>query len=100
MIEALSLIAIVLLLAAIGLIVLLLRRPEADLGPLQNRLDMVAQGQDRAERATKEELARNREEASAQARDLRQEVGAGLRGLNDSVLAQMTGIAGLQKNQL
>jgi DNA recombination protein RmuC len=100
MIEALPLISIGLLLAIIGLLIALLRRVQADLSQLQGRLEVLSNELERAERAIKDELGRNRDEGTVQARNLREEISTNLRGFNDSVLRQMTEIASLQKNQL
>jgi len=100
-IEALSVVAIVLLLGVIALLAILLkRRTGADLSPLQTRLDIVEKGQERMERAVKHEIATNREEGTGQARALREEVSNSLKNFNDSVLKQMSDISTLQKNQL
>jgi DNA recombination protein RmuC len=99
--EALSVVAVVLLLGVIALLAILLkRRTGADLSPLQTRLDLVEKGQERMERAVKHEIATNREEGTGQARALREEVSNSLKNFNDSVLKQMSDISTLQKNQL
>ena len=100
-IEALSVVAVVLLLGVIVLLaVLLKRRTGTDLSPLQTRLDIVEKGQERMERAVKGEIVTNREEGTNQARALREEVSNSLKSFNDSVLRQMSDISTLQKNQL
>jgi len=51
-------------------------------------------------RDMRDELQRGREEAARSARDGREELGNGFRGLNDSIIRQMADIAQLEKNQL
>jgi len=89
-----------LVVAVVMLFVLLQRRTEADLAPVQLRLEAVEKSQDRVERGVREEIARNREEGTRQAQGLREELSGALRGFNDSVLRQMGEVAQLQKNQL
>ena len=76
---------------------LLQRRTSLDLTPLQSRLEALEKNQERTERILREEMARSRDEASNHARALREETAGALKGFNDSVLQQMTGIATLQK---
>jgi DNA recombination protein RmuC len=100
-IEALSVVAVVLLLGVIVLLAILLkRRAVTDLSPLQTRIDIIEKGQERIEQAVKAEIATNREEGTNQARALREEVSNSLKNFNDSVLKQMSDISTLQKNQL
>ncbi len=55
---------------------------------------------ERTERMIKEEIATNRDEAASNARSVREEVSSSFKSLGDSLLARMTEIATLQKNQL
>ncbi len=55
---------------------------------------------ERTERVIKEEMARNREEATSNARLVREEVSSSFKSLSDSLLARITETATLQKNQL
>jgi DNA recombination protein RmuC len=89
--------------ALIGLVLLILlvrRKPPqlpADIregiGDLNDRLD-------RLERALREELARNRQEAAHGDRQAREELRAGLGQLTDSLLNRMAEISRLQRGQL
>lgn len=84
----------VLLLVAIVLLVALLRRSGAlELAPLHARLDAMERGQERTERALREEIAKGREDASRGARALREEVHASLTRVGDSVLTQVGALA-------
>lgn len=99
MIETLSIVTVVLLTAVLVLQVVL--RPRGpDLSPVQAQLDALAAAQDRVERGVREEFALSREAGATQARAGREEFSQALKNFNDSVLKQMTEIAGLQKNQL
>ena len=76
----------VLLLVCIGLLLVLLRRQApADAGELAARLALVGEGQERAERAVREEIARSREESGHAGHLLREEVGATLERLRQAV---------------
>ena len=99
MIEALLIVTVVLL-AAVLVLQVVLRPRGTDLAPVQARLDALETAQERAERGVREEFARSREEGAQQARAGREEFSEALKNFNDSVLKQMTEIAGLQKNQL
>jgi len=67
---------------------------------VEANLGLVAQNLEKTERSMREEMSRNREEAGNHAKHLREEVNATIKSLNDSLLNQMTNIAGLQKDQL
>jgi DNA recombination protein RmuC len=86
LIEVLLFLAVGLLGIGIALLVMLLSRasrdPAAQLAP---RIDLLSSTQERTERLVREELARNREESSEGARHLREEVGASIKGMSDSV---------------
>ena len=55
---------------------------------------------ERGERSVREEFARNRDESSLAARQAREELGASVQTLGDSLLTRMTELATLQKQQL
>jgi DNA recombination protein RmuC len=100
-IQLLLLAIVVLLLACIGLLVALLRRPgQGDTRALETRLALVGEGQERAERAVRDEIARSREEAGHAGHLLRAEVGATLKGVGDTVVRTMGEMASAQKQQL
>ena len=67
---------------------------------LDHRLEVLEKGQERAERALREEMARNRDEAAKSGRDTREELTRSLRDINESLLARVTEASTGQKNQL
>jgi DNA recombination protein RmuC len=71
-----------------------------DLSPLLNRLDALEKGNERTERAVKEEVARQREESANQARALREELGAALKNAGDSTVNTLGKIGEAQRGQL
>ena len=81
--EPLAIIAIGLLVLAIVLLIVLLQRRPLEVSRLQSCLEIVQNGQERAERSVKEEMARNREEGTNQARGLRGEVSDSLKKVSD-----------------
>ena len=100
-IQLLLLAVIVLLLACIGLLVALLRRPgQGDTRSLETRLALVGEGQERAERAVREEIARSREEAGQAGHLLRAEVGTSLTGIRESVFQHLGMLSSRQQEQL
>ncbi len=96
--EILGIVLIVLVAVSVLLSLLLLSKGSST--RFETRLDALVLAQEQTERAVKEELIRNREEASAKARELREEVNASLKQFNDSLITSMTHIASLQKDQL
>lgn len=57
-----------------------------DTSPLLTQVELVKAGQERAQREVREEFAKNREESASQARALREETGATLKGTNDTLV--------------
>lgn len=101
MIEALLIaIAAFLILAIALLIVLLRRKPESQLLHLESQIAQIEKGQERTERSVKDEIAKNRDEATSNAKQGREEITNTLNTFIDSLLSRMTEIATLQKNQL
>ena len=96
----LILILVVVVIVASLQVLLLRRRTELDPAALKPSFDTLTSGQERIEKAVREEIARNRAESSESAKDLREEVARGLKGFNDSVLKQMADLASIQKQQL
>jgi len=83
------------------LVVLLLRKKESvDVSPLEARLTGLAEGQERSDRALREEMAANRKESSSAAQEGREELARAMKDLGDSLGTNMGQIAGLQKGQL
>ena len=81
-------------------IVLLRRKATFDPAVLKSSFDALQIGQERIERAVRDEIAQNRTESGDTARKLREEIAINLKGFNDSVLKQMADIASIQKQQL
>jgi DNA recombination protein RmuC len=100
MTELLLALCAVLLLAGVVLLALLLRRDGVDFSPLQLRLEGLERGQERTERALKDEMGRHREEATAAARAQREELAGALKGQNDSTLKTLAELGSAQRAQL
>lgn len=88
-----------------GLILILLlllwnKVSQLKLTRLENQLDYLEKSGERTTGILQEELARNREETSSNARLARDELNQSLKLFNDSVLARMAEIANLERNQL
>ena len=75
-------------------------KPTVDFSPLQNRLDGLEKGGERIERAVKEEIAGNREEAAKQSRALREELAASIKSAGDSTVNSLGEIGKAQRSQL
>lgn len=76
------------LLLACALMLLMLLRRQNDRGTvelLEAKLNAATQGQERAERALREEIARSREEAGRDGHLLRGEVSSSMKGIGDTV---------------
>lgn len=82
------------------LLILLRRRPTVDLSAILLHFEAIERGQERTEKSLREELARNREESSANSRQSREELTATLNAFAGSLQSRMAEIAGLQKDQL
>ncbi len=93
-------IIIVLLGLNVIFVLVLLRKKGADFTSLMPRFDSVDKGVERCERSLRDEVAKNREEATLVARQGREEAGNALKSFGDSLQTSMTNIAGLQKAQL
>jgi DNA recombination protein RmuC len=63
-------------------------------------LGLLEKNQERIERNLREEISRNRDEAIAQARQAREELAGTLTLSFDSLLARISEVSNLQKNQL
>jgi DNA recombination protein RmuC len=73
---------------------------QVDLPSVLNHLDVLEKGNERTERAVKDEVARQREEAAVQARALREEMGASLKNVCDSTVNSLGEIGKAQRGQL
>ncbi len=99
--EAVIVTLIVLGVANLALLILvLLTRPKNSSAGLKGMTAAVEAGQARIESAVKDEIARNREESSAGAKDTRQELIAAMRTLGDSNASRIAEIGEGHKNQL
>ncbi len=90
----------ILIINLVFLLMLLVRGGQQGGAFIEQRLAALEKNQERAEQGIKEEMARGRMESAASARQGREEAAGTLRLFSDSLLARMTEIAGLQKNQL
>ncbi|MDR3555407.1 MAG: DNA recombination protein RmuC [Syntrophobacteraceae bacterium] len=81
-------------------ILIVLRRNGESSSALMARLESVEKNSERLERALRDEIGRNRQEAALVARQGREETGGALRSFGDSLQTSMTNIARLQKHQL
>lgn len=97
-----SLIFIVLLFIVVLVFLLALIKRKSDNGFKKIAADIEALGNihNNTERMVKDEIARNREESSANAKQAREELSGALKDSSDSLLKRMTENAGMQKDQL
>ncbi|MCR4416111.1 MAG: hypothetical protein NUV77_27170 [Thermoguttaceae bacterium] len=87
MTDILLAVVVMCLLAVIGLqVALLLRNIKVDLSPLQHTLEGIDKSYERAERAVRDEIAKNRSEASAAARQSRGELSNSLKTVGESLV--------------
>ena len=93
-------IIIVLLCFNVICVLILLRRKGGDFTAFIPRFDSVDRGVERCERSLRDEIAKNREEATLVARQGREETGNSLKSFGDSLQTSMTNIAGLLKTEL
>lgn len=96
------LIFIVLLSIVVLVFLLALIKRKSDNGFKKIAADIDALGNihNNTERMVKDEIARNREESSANAKQAREELSGALKDSSDSLLKRMTENAGMQKDQL
>ena len=73
---------------------------QVDLSSVLNRLDGLEKGNERTERAVKDEIARQREEIAGQSRALREELGTSLKNVGDSTVNSLGEIGKAQRGQL
>lgn len=93
-------IQIILGVIAIILLILLIIRTTQNPVRVESKFDSLEKNLERNERLVNGEIAKNREEANINARQVREELNQSVRSFNDSVLARMAEIASLQRNQL
>ena len=90
------------LLVVIILLIFLTRRKSPDdlATSLAIQRELLEKGQERLEKAVREEIARNREEFLLSSRQQRQELGQSMKGFNDSILKGMTDLGQLLREQM
>jgi len=99
--EMLLAFVVILLIVVIALLIILLARSNViEPSVLNLQFDSLEKSHERTERSLRDDIAKNREEASLNARQAREEVSGSLKDFNDSVLKSMTDMAALQKGQL
>lgn len=90
MLEVLVGVSILLLIAILAIqLVVLRRRTEVDLGPIETRLETVEKGGERIERGLRDEIARSRAEAAKLAKGQREELAQALKAMNDTIGLQL-----------
>jgi len=94
----LMLIAMLVLVVGIAVLLLVLLKRSSNT-QIETQLSSVEKDLERTERTLKEEIAKNREETTGNARHLREEVVSSLTSFNDSLLKQMTNISELQEGR-
>ena len=121
--ETLLIVAVVLLVVVIlGQVALFFRKVQIDLSPVQQAFQAVEKAHERTEKAVRKEVAKNREELQntlrafadtlnknfaaltqaslSNAKTLREEIAAGLKGSNELLVNSIGEIAKVQKGQL
>jgi len=93
--------AILLVLTALILLIILIRRkPEAVIAKLNDRFAALGSKQERLENVVKDEITLNRQETANSARQARQELGNTLKQSSDSIQQRMLDNIRMQKDQL
>jgi DNA recombination protein RmuC len=101
MIETLLVVAVVLLVVLVVLAAVSMSRPaRVDLSALDARLRAIEGGQERAERAVRDDMGRARTEAAGGAKGLREEVLEGLTRLGEMLATSMTRVSDVQRDGL
>src|SRR5689334_21675359 len=100
--ELLLLVAVVALLLCVLIfqILLLRKRTAPDLAPLCGRLESIERASERTDRAIREEVGRNRDEAAARERALREEVTGSVARLSALLSEQVNALGQTQRTQL
>jgi len=81
-------------------IVLLWRKVAIDLSPVEKSFESVERGYERTERAVREEIAKNRDETSTNARKSRDELGNSLKDFSESFGKTIGDLSAAQRLQL
>ncbi|MBC8199323.1 MAG: DNA recombination protein RmuC [Desulfobacteraceae bacterium] len=82
------------------LLALIKRKSDDVFKKIATDIDALGNIYNNTERMVKDEIARNREESSANAKQAREELSGSLKDSSDSLLKRMTENAGMQKDQL
>ena len=98
MLSALAAVSVLLLLVAVGLLVVLLRRGRHD--ATARKLEQLAQAQERGERLLRDEMDRAREEAGRNAQRSREETAGAVKSWGDSAVHSIGQLGLQQKSQL
>jgi DNA recombination protein RmuC len=99
--ETLLIVALVLLVAVVGLLLLILRRPAGDPGSdLPIRFESLKSAIETVDRLLRDESARSREASERSAQQDREELQRALRESADSLQSRLAEIASLQRGQL
>ncbi len=85
---------------SVVLLALLLRKPLPETPQFKNYFESLERNQERLERLVREEISKNRQETNTLTQQTREELQQSLNTFSDSVVARMTDISTLQKNQL
>jgi DNA recombination protein RmuC len=82
------------------LIIFLTRSSQNPFVQFESKFASLEKNLERHERLVNDEISRNREESNLNARQVREELNQSVHSFNESILARMTEIANLQRNQL
>lgn len=97
MLELNALLSILILLL---IIVILVKSKNLNLQPIEQKLLLLEKSLERFDKLVREELLKGREEASNNARALREEVNNNIKLMGDTIVKHMGELANLQKSQL
>jgi DNA recombination protein RmuC len=101
MLETLVILVVILAAVSVAISLVLLRRTQPlSIEPVLTAITGLERGLERIERGVRDEIAHGREESTAQAKQLRDEVHNVLKGLNDSLIRTLSELTAAQKSQL
>ena len=81
-------------------VVILSRSHGTDLAPIAGKLEAIERAAERTDRGVREEVGRNRDEASSREREFREEVTASVTRLSSLISEQINTLGQTQRNQL
>ncbi|MFV9645845.1 MAG: DNA recombination protein RmuC [Desulfobacterales bacterium] len=93
-------IVLLIIVLLVFLLALIKRKSDDGFKKIAADIDVLGNIHNNIERMVKDEIARNREESSANAKQAREELSGALKDSSDSLLKRMTENAGMQKDQL